>query len=297
MKTLLIDCSALCYSSAHTLRGLEHEEIQVGVLFGFLRQLRSLSERFNTSDFVFLWDSKSSDRKKLFPEYKVKRGKSRKEDPELAAIFQATYEQIKKLKLDILPRMGYVNSFEQEGKEADDLLANIVEGYKDCVIVTGDEDLLQMLDLCDMWSTGKKKLLTAEWFEGEYGIHPYEWAEVKAYGGCKTDEVPGIPIPDGKGGWSSKGVGPGTAIKYIKGELPSHWKAFKAIKSEHGQEVYRRNLPLVKLPMDGTKDIELKEQGVLNFLAFWDICQELRFEMFMKGTEKVKWDLFLRGEL
>lgn len=297
MKTLVIDCSSLCYTSAHTLRGLEADEVEVGVIFGFLRQILSIAQKFKSNDFVFCWDSKSSKRTEVFPEYKVKRGKKKKDDPELAAIFAATYTQIHKLKYSILPNMGVLHSFEQEGYEADDLIADVVFGYPNCIIVTGDEDMFQLLEYADVWMPSKKKLVTSKTFLKEYGISSSKWADVKSLGGCRTDEVPGIPIPDDTGGWSKRGVGQGTAIKFLKGELPKHWKAYKAIDSPHGLDICMRNDKLVRLPFKGTNHIILEDYNKWDALGFWSICNELRFESFMRGNYKTKWEMFFRGDL
>ena len=295
---IVIDCSALCYASAFSLVGMEDDDIETGIIFGFLRQLRMLSQKFGTNDLVFTWDSKQSKRKEFFPEYKMKRGKKKKEDPEIAKIFASTYEQIKKLKEHVLPSIGFINSFEQNGLEADDLMADIVQGYDNCVIVTNDEDLFQMLDYCNIWLPGKKKLITASSFEMEFGIQPSKWDDVKAFGGCKADEVPGIPIPNNDNtGWSKRGVGQGTAIKYVKNELPSHYKALKAIESDHGMNVYFRNIKLVHLPHTETKTILLNDFVKLNAKGFWDICNEYNFRSFSRGTELVKWNLWLEGRL
>ena len=285
ISTIIIDCSALCYASAHTLRGLEADEVETGVIFGFLRQIRALSQLFHSTDIVFCWDSKSSKRKELFPEYKVKRGKKKKDDPELAAIFAATYRQMDKLKNHVIPSMGFLNSFEQDGFEADDLIADIVFGYPNCVMVTNDADMYQLLDYADMWKSMKKELVTANSFQDKYGIVASEWAMVKAVAGCSTDEVPGIP-----------GVGEKTAIKYLNHILPEKYKAYANIE-EGWQEVVMRNEPLVRLPFEGTEHITLVDHYSLNILGFWKMCNEFRFESFSKGVEKTKWELFFRGEL
>ncbi len=284
-KTLVIDCSDLCYGSAYAMLGMEWEEVETGVLFGFLRELKTLSKKFHGIDFVFCWDSKSSFRKDVFPEYKIKRAKKKKEDAELAKIFASTFEQIKKLRYEILPGMEFVNSFSQEGLEADDLMAEIVLSYEDCVIVSGDEDMLQMLEYCSIWNRKKKKMWNEKVFIAEKNISPSEWNLVKAIAGCKSDEVPGIP-----------GVGESTAIKYITKELPVNYKSYGNIKSSWNKIVHR-NLPLVTLPHDRTEPIELDMQKPLNSEYFWEMCGKYRFESFMKGSELESWNLFLEGRL
>lgn len=288
-KTIVIDCSGLCYSFAYTLDVLTVEEYKTGVVYGFLNKLRYLAKVFMSTDFVFCWDEKGSIREEMFPEYKEKRKKKRKEDPVMDQIYQAIFSQMKALKGDILPRLGFENSFGKDGFEADDFIASIVHGYENCVIISSDDDMLQLLGYADIF---RKELITNDKFVEEWGIHPSQWSLVKALAGCKTDEVPGIP-----------GVGEKTAAKYLAETLPKYCADGKTIRKDYQKvvdgysEYMERNMPLVDLPLKGTPEVELKEhKKILNIDAFWDICEEYEFKSYMHGNEKIKWEMFFRGD-
>jgi 5'-3' exonuclease len=112
-----------------------------------------------------------------------------------------------------------------------------------------------------MYNPGKKKAVTLQSFSKETGLEPWEWAKVKAIGGCKTDEVPGIP-----------GVGEKTAIKYILGKLKPDSAAYKAIKAN--KEIITRNRKLVELPFEGTQVFELRTDTISDE-GWKEVCDAL----------------------
>ncbi len=281
-KYIAVDCASLLFSNAHKLKQLKAKEVETGATYGFFRSLLFLAEYFHCNKFLFCWDSKYNERKSIFPEYKIKRGKARKKDPELDKIYQSVYKQSDKLKNDILPRCGFNNSFEQNGKEADDVLANLVLYHENILMVSNDEDMYQVLDLCDIWSNSKQKLWSKRSFTKEYGIHPIRWSEVKAIGGCKSDEVPGIP-----------GVGEKTAIKYINGVLGTHTKAYKDIKN--GTDIINRNRELVKLPL-GKEVIFTIKDDELDYIEFIQVCRDMWFNSFLDQYD-TNWENFFRGRV
>ena len=73
---------------------------------------------------------------------------------------------------------------------------------------------------------------------------------MKAISGCSSDNITGI-----------KGVGEKTAIKYLLGELKETTKTYKAIE-EQKEELWKKNGKLTKLPLEGTKVFEIKEDKV-----------------------------------
>jgi len=285
---IIIDGNALAHKNKHNLKGLTHEEQQVGIIFGFLNQLYKLAHDYNTHDIAFTWDSAKSLRQKLFPAYKEKRRtlKETKTEEDLA-IDQATYHQIDLLYEEVLPTLGAVNNYKISGFEGDDLIASIVyaNSNDDFIIATGDEDMYQLLQegvfIRKSRKVGSKKeyyLYTYEMFRAEYGVTPLEWIDVKALAGCHSDEVPGI-----------KGIGEVTAIKYLKGELTPKSKGYFAIKSQEGKEIYNRNLKLVRLPLHNCPELVLRPQKSFSIDGFIHICQMFDFQYFLRKEILDKW--------
>ena len=193
MDTLLvIDSNYLCWRSMLGMPNLSWEEKDTAIIFGFLRQLLILGEKFKTNRIAFAWDSKRSYRKDLYSEYKANRKDTFNEDD-----LEVGKPQFRELRTCILPTIGFFNSFLQTGIEADDIMAQIVSQYfintyPDIMLVTADNDMYQMLRTplfvsqkgVDIYNPATKKLFTAEMFSQKYGIIPHEWKAVKAIAGC-----------------------------------------------------------------------------------------------------------------
>jgi len=230
----------------HSMSGLTWEEKGTGVIFGFLRLVRDLAKKFQTDQFAFAWDSRSSLRKDMYPGYKMKRHSREKTREEKELDFVASL-QFEDLKRNILPKMGFANSFEQKGYEADDVIASIVQrnGNK-CIVVSTDNDLYQLLNTCDIWDPRKKELITVHSFCKDYGVSPTHWVTMKCLAGCPSDEIIGI-----------KGVGELTALRYLRGELKKG-KVLERVERQK-MDVVVVNQSLVMLPFKGTREFILRE--------------------------------------
>lgn len=248
MLIVVIDALCLCHMARHTLGDLTWENVQTGVIFGFLKRILQFAEKYETNKFIFTWDSKKSHRRQFFPDYKSDRRNHKKEmTPEELVFLKTELKQFTTIRQIILPNMGFKNSFIQTGYESDDLIAvavsSNVKGEK--VIVSSDNDMLQLLKSdVKIYNPFSKKEVTVEDFKAKWGIEPEQWKEVKSIGGCSTDSVPGI-----------KGVKEKTAIKFLKGEMKASSDLFWRIKS--GEDIIERNRKLVSLPYVGTKSLKI----------------------------------------
>jgi DNA polymerase-1 len=267
--------------ASYVLEHLETDERKTGVIYGFLKQVLALGKRFETDNLYFCWDSKKSHRKRLFPEYKESRKKKELTIDEIENI-KITREQLNQLRKEILPELGFNNSFIYTGYEADDIITTLsfkLSGHN--IIVSTDNDLFQLLrDNVEIYNTKTRRAFTKKDFEERYEISPEDWAEVKALAGCSSDGVPGIP-----------GVGEKKAIQYIKGTL-SKGKIWERIESEEGQQIYDRNVKLVKLPF-GKFDIDSSRfcgnEITQNVLV--DVFDRLRFASFLNKKTLQDWTM------
>lgn len=242
---LVLDADYLCKRAFYALGELRHEELMTGVAFGLLHDIVHLQDQFNTERVVICFDYGYGKRKKLCPEYK----KSRRSD--------ADYDhQIANIRTNMLRDIGFNNVLFQEGYEADDIMASFVLNTMppgdDAVIITADKDLFQMLDgTCVVYNPMTRRSMTRQSFYQKWGLEPERWAEVKAYAGCSTDELPGVV-----------GIGEVTAAKFLRGELKPHLKAYQLITSNEAKAIYRRNLPIVALPYPGTMTFDYVPDNV-----------------------------------
>ena len=221
----------------HTLSDLSFEEQKVGIIFGFMKRLLSLSKEFDSNKFLFCWDSKKSKRRAIYSDYKKRDPLT----PEEQKFEKFAFKQFIELRIHVLPKFGFKNNFIQTGLEADDIIAAITQNYdQEFIIVSGDGDFYQLLtDKVSMYKPRKNKLYTKNDFTKEWNSTPEEWIKVKQIGGCKSDTVEGI-----------KGVAEKTAIKYLKDLMNKKTKAYQSIIN--GIEIINRNEALVKLPFKGT---------------------------------------------
>jgi len=255
-KYLLLDCNYLCHRARWSTGYLSYEGDATGVIYGFLKSLSSFQDIFNTSNFVFCWDSNTSKRKEIYPEYKANREKKEYTDEE-QKFNRAFRRQMKKLRTTYLPMIGFRNVFIQRGYEADDIIASLclytldnddLEG----VVISSDEDLYQCIEgNISFYNPRTSKTLTLQSFKKQYGIEPIRWGLVKSFAGCTTDNVKGV-----------QGVGEKTAIRYMKKELGTYTKAHQAITSPEGINIFNRNKDLVILPMKGTQRFKLRRDNL-----------------------------------
>lgn len=114
-------------------------------------------------------------------------------------------------------------------------------------------DFYQLLSKRVMiWHPVKREAVTRKSFKRKYGIHPKQWATVKAIAGCSGDFVKGI-----------EQVGETTALRYVRGELMESSKAFKSIESREGQKIINRNLRLVSLPFEGIASFKPRDDRLV----------------------------------
>ena len=268
---LVLDTNYLCHRAAHTVGHLSNGDMDAtGVVFGVLRSVIKMQEEFSTNRVVFCFDSVHSKRQELFDGYKADRRKKYEEeqDEEKLKLFRDLRRQMRDLRREHLPAVGFRNVFVQNGHEADDLIAAIARNAKpdqEIIIVSTDHDLWQLLRP-NVWlynpTTGRG--YDHKRFAEEWKMNPEEWASVKALAGCSSDNIPGIP-----------GIGEKTAAAYLRGELNSKSKKFQSIETfdEEEKELFRK---LTALPFEGTRVPPVRQDDVTRD-AWAQLLQRLGF--------------------
>ncbi len=171
-------------------------------VFGFFRALLSITRNYNPGHLAVVFDSaKPTFRHEMFPEYKANREKAP----------QDLHAQIPVIK-EILDAMQ-ISRIEQEGVEADDIIASYAETARKsgirCVIVSGDKDLMQLVGgpvtaLLPDKSGGYVEYGPAEVTE-KWGIPPAQILDYLSLTGDQSDNVPGV-----------KGIGPKGAVTLLE---------------------------------------------------------------------------------
>lgn len=171
-------------------------------IHGFVKHLFTAVSSFKPSHLAVCWDMGSKTfRTELFSDYKGNRGDA---PIELIPQFDLVKEVVASFDIPNIGLAGY---------EADDCIGTIAKKSKDFAhvsILTGDQDMLQLLD--DSISVillkkgyGNYLVHTPDSFFEEKGITPRQMIDLKALMGDPSDNYPGV-----------KGIGEKTALKLLQ---------------------------------------------------------------------------------
>jgi DNA polymerase-1 len=222
-RFVLIDAFALIFRAYYAIPPtLTRENQQVGAVYGFASALLSAIKTLDPEYIAVGMDvGKPTHRHIEYKEYKAKRPEAPKE-----LTTQIPYV-IDLLKVMDIPTYGV------EGFEGEDIIATIVAKVKaqssnvklEYIIVTGDMDLLQLIDSeVKVYSMARgvnqAVLYDKERVKERYGLTPQEFVDYKALRGDPSDNIPGV-----------RGIGEKTAIKLIQ-EYGSIEKLYKTITND-----------------------------------------------------------------
>jgi len=230
-RLFLLDGMALAYRAHFALLRSPLTNAQgqaTGAVFGFLGALDKILEEERPEQIAVVFDGpEDTFRHKTFPAYKATREKM----PE-----------------EMVPQLGWIRAaveglgipfLQTEGYEADDIIGTLARtesvAGKDVWIVSGDKDMLQLVDdhvrLYNVMKPGSSEpeIVDAAGAEEKFGVPPSQVVDVLGLMGDASDNVPGVP-----------GVGPKTAVRLVKehGSL----EAVLAAAPEVPQPKLRQNL-------------------------------------------------------
>lgn len=206
-RLVLIDGNALLHRAYHATPPFTTSKGElVNAVYGFSSMLlRSLNEL--KPDFLAItWDEKGPTfRHQVYTQYKATRGPA---DEGLSSQYERVYQVSKAFNIPEFRLAGY---------EADDLIATLAMQAKfefrisnfEIIIVTGDRDIMQLIDKHIKVLMPKKTLQDVglygeEEFVIRYGFAPKQLVDYKALAGDASDNIPGV-----------NGIGDVTATKLI----------------------------------------------------------------------------------
>lgn len=292
MRILIVDVSAILHSVKHSIgkkTKLSHGEQYTFIIYGFIFRLRSLVLHSRSDVTVFALDSDKSLRRELYySQYKMNRDDSLKTDEEKK--FDAIARpQFKIVQEEILYDMGFKNVFKADGYEADDIIGRICDTYSkhEVCIVSTDSDMYQLLrDNIVILNPKDYNYFTIDKFQQKYNIgHPNMWKRVKVYGGCKTDNVPGIPIPNDDKKKKIRHIGEKSVINYLQGTMNKTSNYYKAFTCAQNKKIINRNKHLTILPMRGTPEFRIVKDDALYRKSLVEICNKYGFKSIMEDLD------------
>jgi 5'-3' exonuclease len=206
-KIMLVDGMALLFRSfyATAMSGyymINSQGVPTNAIYGFVKHLFTAVNTYKPTHVICCWDMGSTTyRTEMFPDYKANRG----EPPvELVPQFDLVKEVVKELNI---PNIGLV------GFEADDCIGTLTQElrqHSEVMILTGDQDILQLLEenvtvILLKKGYGNYAAYTEELFLSEKGINPKQMIDLKALMGDSSDNYPGV-----------KGIGEKTALRLLQ---------------------------------------------------------------------------------
>jgi len=203
-KLILIDGHSLAYRAFFALPDdMKTSQGELtNAIFGFTSMLLNVLRDERPTHIAVTFDKGRTFRHDIYPEYKAHRAKM---PDEMRTQMARVRQVVETLDIPI---------FEQEGYEADDLLGTLSrqaeEQGVDTLIVTGDRDLLQLVDERVHVLTSRRRFSDTVVYDHDgvkqrYGLTPGQLVDLKAMMGDKSDNIPGV-----------YGVGVKTATKLLQ---------------------------------------------------------------------------------
>lgn len=198
---VLIDANTLLHRAFYALPPLTTTKGElVNAVYGFVSVLLKVLNELKPDFVLSAWDKKAPTfRHKIYKEYKATRQKAPKE----------LYEQIPRIK-QVLKALS-IPIYEMAGYEADDIIGALSKkAGLDNVIVTGDLDVLQLVDKDTKVYALRHGLQDTIVYdikevEKRYSFRPEQLVDFKALRGDPSDNIPGV-----------RGIGEKTATDLIK---------------------------------------------------------------------------------
>src|SRR5699024_3022667 len=171
-------------------------------VYQFLRYFLDALDRFRPTHVICCWDMGSQTfRTELYDKYKANRPTP---PQELIPQFDLVKEVIEAFNF---PNIGLQHF------EADDCIGTLATMYAndhDVMILTGDQDILQLVDthisvIIMKKGIGNYEVFNHDNFYDKKGIAPWQMVDLKALMGDSSDNYPGV-----------KGIGEKTALKLIQ---------------------------------------------------------------------------------
>lgn len=296
---MLIDGNAILHRAYHALPILTTRSGEiVNAVYGFSLMILKIIEELKPKYLVVSFDTTSSNfRHQEFVGYKANRPKM---DIELASQIDRVHELVRTFNIPII---------ELDGFEADDVIGTLAKQAEEksnleVLIVTGDKDLMQLVDdkvklfmptrgLSEASEIDKQEVIN------KLEIIPEKVVDYKGLVGDQSDNYPGVP-----------GIGPKTAVNLINkfGSMEELYNNLDKVESESirqklekGRESAFISKKLAKISTDVPVKLELEKCIALDYdrekvlalfkeLNFRSLSARISGEKIKTGEDKKEGD-------
>ena len=282
-EVYLVDGSAYIYRAYHAIRPLTNSAgLPTHAVFGFVNIIQRIIREKQPRYMMVAFDSRGPVfRHDIYDQYKANR-------PPMPEDLSVQMPYVQKV-VEALNIPGTAVS----GVEADDIIATMAKLLKEqgrkVVIISGDKDLLQLVDeQVTMWEPMNNKLMDVKAVRDKYNVGPEALLDCFALMGDSSDNVPGVP-----------GVGPKSAEKLINqfGSLDGLYEHLDDMKKSKMKErlidnrelaYLSKELIALKYDVDVPDDLKAYELGSANVEQLQPLYEELEFTNLLNNIKTSK---------
>ncbi len=281
-KLVLIDGNAILHRAYHALPPLTTRRGEpINAVYGLISMLLRVIQDLKPTHIIVCFDEKEPTfRHKAFAAYQAQR-------PSASAELSGQFEKARR----VVAAFG-IPIYSNPGYEADDVIGTLASRSKEeVIIVTGDRDILQLVDnrvkvYMPIVGLSEGKIMGEGEVVEKMGVKPELIPDYKALVGDPSDNYPGVP-----------GVGPKTAINLLNefGSVTGVYKNLQKLpaklkeKLETGKdsaELSHKLATIVKdVPLD--LDIEAAKKWDVDSKKVLDLFAEYGFKTLTERVKKV----------
>lgn len=197
-RVLLIDSMNMFLRSFSIINKINKKGHHVGGLIGYLRSLGAMIELIQPTRVILIFDGQGNitNKKNLYSGYKSTRKIKRITNWDT---FDSLEEESNSIETQLLRLIDYlkclpVNIVTIDKLEADDMIAYLAPKFNQSIIVSADQDFLQLVDNnITVYAPIKKKFYNPSKVQEEFKCPPINFLNMKTILGDTSDNVPKVP--------------------------------------------------------------------------------------------------------
>jgi len=197
-RVLLIDCMNMFLRSFAVIPKMNTQGHHIGGLVGFLKSLGAMINLHQPTRVILVFDGEgnTTNKKNIYTGYKGTRKIKRITNWSSFDSLQEESESIENQLLRLIDYLKFlpVNISVIDKLEADDIIAYLAPKSNQSIIISADQDFLQLVsENVTVYSPIKKKYYTPEKVMEEFGLYPQNFLSMKILLGDTSDNVPKVP--------------------------------------------------------------------------------------------------------